>query len=147
MLFSARVWHSGTKQEVSVCTEGKTQSLDVPARPNGRGSSVNGGELLMLALATCYTNDVYREAGRLGIPVDAVEVEAEADFEGIGVAAKNIRYRVRVTSSAPPEDIARLLSETDAVAEIQNTVRSGVAVHLEEWSEDSGAYGRASVAT
>ena len=31
----------------------------------GRGSAVNGGEFLVLALATCYCNDLYREAERL----------------------------------------------------------------------------------
>jgi hypothetical protein len=35
-----------------------------------------------------------------------------------------------VKSSASPADIERLLRETDAVAEVHNTLRSGVAVQL-----------------
>jgi organic hydroperoxide reductase OsmC/OhrA len=87
----------------------------------------------MLALATCYCNDLYREAARLGVSVESVEVEASAEFEGVGLAATNIRYRARVVSTASDADVAKLLRETDAVAEIHNTVRAGVAVTLEPW--------------
>jgi hypothetical protein len=87
----------------------------------------------MLAVATCYCNDLYREAARLGIGIESVEVFASADFEGIGLAASNIRYRARVASTSSDADVARLLRETDAVAEIHNTVRAGARVTLEPW--------------
>jgi organic hydroperoxide reductase OsmC/OhrA len=85
----------------------------------------------MLAIATCYCNDLYREAARLGISIESVEVEAEGEFPGVGLAATNIRYKAKVTSSASAAAIAELLSQTDAVAEIHNTVRLGVPVTLE----------------
>jgi organic hydroperoxide reductase OsmC/OhrA len=131
MKISAQVRHLDSTQQVSVTTAGRTQMLAVPAKPEGRGSAVNGGEFLMLALATCYCNDIYREGARLGIALDTVEVEAEADFDGVGLAARNVRYRARVQSAAAPERIAQLLSETDAVAEVHNTLRAGVAVTFE----------------
>lgn len=84
----------------------------------------------MLALATCYCNDLYREAKRLGIPIEGVEVEATAQFPGIGLAATNISYRARVQSPASESEIAKLLRETDAVAEVHNTVRTGVSVEF-----------------
>ncbi len=84
----------------------------------------------MLALATCYCNDLYREAERLNVPVDAVVVEASADFPGIGLAATNIRYEVTVSSPAKPEEVADLVRQTDAVAEVHNTIRAGAAVSL-----------------
>lgn len=88
----------------------------------------------MLALATCYCNDLYREAAQLGLTLRSVEVEATADFPGVGLAATNIRYRARVTSDAPAGAIDELLRRTDAVAEIHNTVRTGVPVVLEHHS-------------
>ena len=100
------------------------------ANSEDEGSAVNGGELLMLALATCYCNDLYREAARLGIALDGVQVEASAEFPGVGLAATTIRYRAHVTSAAGAEAIAQLLRETDAVAEVHNTVRAGVPVEL-----------------
>lgn len=128
MQIAATVRNSARGHEVTVRTGESTRALPVPRKSSGPGSGVNGGEFLMLALATCYCNDVYREAQRLGIPVDGVEVEAVAEFEGIGLAASNICYRAKVHSTAPAADIERLLRETDAVAEVHNTVRTGVPV-------------------
>jgi organic hydroperoxide reductase OsmC/OhrA len=130
MLICAMVKNSPSVHEVEVRTATVAQSLAVQPKPTGRGSSINGGEFLMLALATCYCNDLFREAARLGIPVALAEVEASAEFPGIGLAAKNIRYRVRVESSAPQADVAKLLRETDAVAEVHNTIRAGAPVEL-----------------
>jgi organic hydroperoxide reductase OsmC/OhrA len=116
--------------EVEVRTAQTSQPLRVASKASGRGSSVNGGEFLMLALATCYCNDLYREAERLGIPIGGAEVEAWADFDGVGLAASNIRYRATVQSSADPALVQRLVRETDAVAEVHNTIRSGVPIEL-----------------
>ncbi len=135
MHISATLKNARHSHDVSVATANMVKSLRVPSREGGFGSGINGGEFLMLALATCYCNDLYREAARLGVNVESVEVEASADFEGIGLAANNIRYRARVVSSASEEDVTRLLRETDAVAEIHNTLRAGVAVKLEAWGD------------
>jgi len=128
MQISATVRSAAAAHEVSVRTDGGTRALAIPPKPTGRGSAVNGGEFLMLALATCFCNDLYREAERLQIPLDAVEVEASASFPGIGLAATDIRYRARIASGAPDAAIAELLRHTDAVAEVHNTLRAGVPV-------------------
>ena len=133
MQITAQVRNAGAFHEVTLTTAGTSRNLAIPARADGAGSSVNGGELLMLALAICYCNDVYREAARLAIAVTAVDVEATAEFESIGLAASNIRYKARVASPATIEQIERLLRETDAVAEVHNTVRQGVNVTLVPW--------------
>jgi organic hydroperoxide reductase OsmC/OhrA len=130
MEISATVRNSQRAHEVVVRTGVVAQTLDVAAKATGRGSAVNGGEFLMLALATCYCNDLYREAERLGIPLEGVEVEASAQFPGVGLAATGIRYRASVSSSAPPSAIAELLRKTDAVAEVHNTIRAGLPVEL-----------------
>ncbi len=131
MRISATVRNTPTAHDVAVRTASASQSLTVATKAGGRGSAVNGGEFLMLALATCYCNDLFREAARLGIAIDAVEVEASAEFAGVGLAASHIEYRANVqSSSASPADVQRLLRETDAVAEVHNTVRAGVPVEL-----------------
>lgn len=130
MQITAIVKNSAAGHEVIVRTGSLAQPLSVPPKSPGKGSAVNGGEFLMLALATCYCNDLYREAERLAIPIDGVEVEASAEFPGVGLAATNITYRATVSSSASDSAIAQLLRETDAVAEIHNTVRAGVPVEL-----------------
>ena len=128
MEISAFVKSSHPNHEVVVRTDGAAQSLAVATKAAGKGFAVNGGEFLMLALATCYCNDLYREAERLRIPLESVEVEASAQFPGIGLAATNIRYRAIVSSPASASVIAELLRRTDAVAEVHNTVRAGVPV-------------------
>ena len=101
MEISATVKSSDPCHEVTVRTGAATQALAVPAKATGKGSAINGGEFLMLALATCYCNDLYREAERLRIPLDSVEVEASAQFPDVGLAATGIRYRARVSSRPP----------------------------------------------
>jgi organic hydroperoxide reductase OsmC/OhrA len=132
MEISARVASTPDAHTVQVRTDAAEKALAVPAKAHGGGSAINGGEFLMLALATCYCNDLYREAARLGISLDAVDVEARADFPGIGLAACNVSYRAWVRSAAPAADIERLLAHTDAVAEVHNTLRAGVPV---EWAQ------------
>jgi len=90
MKISASVVSSKGSHQVELRTGDTSQSLDVPAKPTGDGSALNGGELLMLALATCYCNDLYREANRLQMSTEAVGVPAEADFEVIGT--RGLRY-------------------------------------------------------
>jgi organic hydroperoxide reductase OsmC/OhrA len=130
MEISATVKSAPPNHEAVVRTGTVTQTLSIPPKSAGKGSAVNGGEFLMLALATCYCNDLYREAERLHIPLESVEVEASAQFPGVGLAAENIRYRATVSSPAPPAAIANLLRQTDAVAEVHNTIRAGVPVAL-----------------
>jgi uncharacterized OsmC-like protein len=135
MQISAFVRNSSSMHEVFVSTAGAQQSLSVPAKPSGGGSAVNGGEFLMLALATCFCNDVYREAARLNILVEGVEVEASAEFPGVGLSASNITYRAKVSSPASATAIAELLHQTDAVVEVHNTVRAGARIELQAWQK------------
>jgi len=130
MEISAIVRNANPVHEVIVRTDAATRTLPIPPKASGRGSAVNGGELLMLALATCYCNDLYREAERLSIPLESVEVEASARFPAAGLAATDIRYRAKISSPAPASAIADLLRQTDAVSEVHNTIRSGAAVTL-----------------
>ncbi len=130
MEISAIVSHSGMEHAVTVRTDGNAREFAIPSMESGQGSGVNGGEFLLLALATCYSNDLYREAAQMGITLQAVAVEASATFSGPGLAAADIRYRARVASPADASTIADLLRRTDAVAEVHNTVRAGVPVTL-----------------
>jgi uncharacterized OsmC-like protein len=40
--------------------------------------------LLFLALATCYCNDIFREAAKQGLKIDGVEVKVEGEFGAEG---------------------------------------------------------------
>lgn len=131
MQISARVVNRKDLHQVTLETNGQSRPLAIPSKSGGFGSSANGGELLALALATCYCNDLYREAAARGIKVEGVEVEVETQFGGAGEPARQIRYRTKVTADAPEEAIRELIEHTDRVAEVHNTLRGGIAVELE----------------
>ena len=130
MKFSARVQNTPTDHQVTLKVGAKEQSLIIAPKLTG-GSSVSGGELLFLALATCYCNDIYREAAKRNIKVESVEVEVDGDFEAEGKPASNIVYRAKIKANASNDEIRELMNYTDTVAEIQNTVRAGIPVMLE----------------
>lgn len=130
MKISARITSGVNRHETVVQTNEMSKSLEIPVKPSGLGSAVNGGEMLLLALATCYCNDIYREAGKRNIPVSGVEVECMGDFGGEGDPGSNFRYQVRVISDASAETIEELIQATDRVAEVHNTLRKGISVTL-----------------
>jgi uncharacterized OsmC-like protein len=130
MRINARIQNRENDHQVILETNGKSHTLAVPPKSTGFGSSVNGGEFLFLALATCYCNDLYREAAKLGIKVEAVDVEVEGEFGADGEPARGISYRVKVTSAASEETLGELMRQTDRMAEIHNTLRMGTPVTL-----------------
>ncbi|MEG9432311.1 OsmC family protein [Terriglobus sp. ADX1] len=132
MIISATVINDCGKHSASVQTSGKEQQLAISAKAEGQGSAVNGGELLFLALATCYCNDVYREAKERGIDVTSVQVEVTGHFGGKGEPAKEIQYSAAVKANATQEEVLDLMRHTDTVAEIHNTLRLGASVTLSE---------------
>ena len=123
MKISARVENSKDNHQVTLQTNDNVHSIVIPPKSTGYGSSANGGELLFLALATCYCNDLYREAAKRNIQVDRVEVEVDGDFGAAGEPAKNVTYRAKVQANANEEEIRELMKFTDTVAEIQNSLR------------------------
>lgn len=132
MMVSAKVRNTPSEHKVAVSTGSLERELSVSAKAEGRGSSVSGGEFLMAALATCYCNDIFREAAALGISVSSVFVEAVGEFPAAGQPASSIEYRASVEADASAEEISRLLAHTDSVAEVHLTIRRGLDVRLVE---------------
>jgi len=132
MRISATVENAAGSHEVTVHTEGSATALGIGAKEDGRGSAVNGGELLAAALATCFVNDLYREAARRDLVIDGVRVAVESEYAGPGDPARSLSYSVRVESPEDPAAIEALVRATDGVAEVHNTLRVGTPVTLAE---------------
>lgn len=130
MKVTARVNNSEGKHHITLTRNDNSHSITIPPKSSGFGSSVNGGEFLFLALATCYCNDIYREAAKHNIKVEQVEVEVNGDFGAEGEPAKNVTYKAKVHAKGTEEEIRALMQHTDIVAEIQNTLRAGADVKL-----------------
>ncbi len=130
MQISAQLVNKKNENSVILKTDNNTHSINIPSKKTGYGSGVNGGELLFLALAACYCDDIYREAGKQGIEVKSVEVEVKGDFDTESLPASNIIYSATVKAAAKRDAIIELMNLTDKVSEIQNTLREGVPVTL-----------------
>ena len=130
MTISASIVNEGNQHSVVVRTNESDKVLDIPAKSVGPGSAINGGEFLCLALATCFCNDLYREALKRKLKLNKVSVEAWAEFGAEGEPGHGFSYRADIEADANPEEISALILETDQVAEIQKTLRNGAAVRL-----------------
>lgn len=124
MKAKASVINQENSNEVFLQTNDNIHSIKIPHKATGFGSSANGGELLFLSLAVCFTNDIYREAIKMGIKVQKVEVEVSGDFGAEGEPADNINYEVKVKANADEKAINELINRTDKKAEIHNTLRT-----------------------
>ena len=130
MKISAHVENSRDNHQVTLQTNDSVRSINIPPKATGYGSSANGGELLFLALASCYCNDIYREAAKRNIKVERVEVEVNGEFGAEGGPANDVTYRAKVFAQANEDEIREMMRFTDTVAEIQNTMRTQTPVVL-----------------
>jgi len=83
-------------------------------------------------LRRAFCNDLYREVAKRGIDVQDIKVEVTGTFGNAGEPARDISYRVQVQADAPQAAIDDLIRTTDSLAEIQNTLRAGCPVRLEQ---------------
>ncbi len=99
---SATVRNSQGRHEAAVATAGVSQAIAIGPKSTGPGSAASGGKLLLLALATCYCNDLYREAVELseseraelaGLLLESLQTEPDPDVEAAW--AEEIERRVR----------------------------------------------------
>ncbi|MBT1689921.1 OsmC family protein [Dawidia soli] len=130
MKITAKLENHFNYHAVTVETDGVARDVSIPGKVAGFGSAVNGGELLCLALATCFCNDLYREAHRQALVIRRVTVEASAEFRAEGQPGYNFQYKVHAEGDATDEQIDALIRHTDTVSEIQNTLRRGSSVVL-----------------
>ncbi|GAB3258223.1 hypothetical protein GCM10027347_21370 [Larkinella harenae] len=130
MKMSARIHSTLNQHDIIVQTNDAARSVQIAPKPSGYGSSINGGELLLLALATCFCNDIYREATKRYLTISGVEVEVTGEFGADGEPGSNFQYKAQVTADATPTEIDALIRHTDQVAEVHNTLRKGLTISL-----------------
>lgn len=95
---------------------------DMPVQAGGNGAAPTPGVFGRAALGSCLAIAYTMYAAKLGVPLAAIEVQIQADFDDgalFGVSAvapgySEVRYLVTVESDAPEADILRFLDEADA---------------------------------
>jgi organic hydroperoxide reductase OsmC/OhrA len=107
-----------------------TLVTDRPAAAGGGGLGFNGGQLLYLAIAACWSNDLYREATTMGVELDGVEITVDGDFPARGSGSTPIMVDVVVRSSAPLERVKELIAVVEGVAEIPRAIRDATPIEV-----------------
>lgn len=110
----------------------RTLTIDRDTLAGGMGLGFNGGELLLLAIGGCYCNNLFREAARRSIEITSVQVDVEADWGGDPVRAQHITLTPHIEAKANTAEILDLITATDRVAEIPNSLRLGTSVTLRD---------------
>jgi putative redox protein len=107
-----------------------TTVTDRPAGAGGGGLGFNGGQLLYASIAGCYSNDLYREAGTLGITLRRVSITVDGDFPKRGERSTPISVDIEVEGDGPAAAIRELIELVDGIAEIPNSIRGTTPVEL-----------------
>ena len=107
-----------------------TLVTDRPTAAGGGGLGFNGGQLLYLSIAACWSNDLYREAATMGIELDGVEITVDGDFPARGSGSTPITVDVTVRSPAPDQQIRELIAEVERVAEIPRAIRDATPIEV-----------------
>jgi putative redox protein len=108
-----------------------TLVVDRPAAVGGGGLGFNGGQLLYMSIAACWSNDLYREAATMGIELDGVEISVDGDFPGRGSGSTPVTVEVVVRSRAPEDRVRALIAEVERVAEIPRAIREGPPIEVQ----------------
>ena len=91
-------------------------------KSGGNNAGPNPGILGRAALASCLAICYAQWGARLGVPIDALDVVVETDYDSrgeLGVAEdvppgySQVRYRVDITSPAEEADVRRLIDTAD----------------------------------
>src|SRR6476469_8712276 len=112
MNISATIKSEFNQVQTTVQTNNVSKQIEIAPKATGYGSSINGGELLLLSLATCYCNDIFREAAKSNIVIKSVAVECTGEFGAEGEPGSNFEYKVNIDSDAPASAIEELLMHT-----------------------------------
>ena len=96
---------------------------DESVKDGGNGEGPDPGVYGRAALGACVAMGYAMWAAKMGVPMDKIEVEVEADYDASGMFGLDdsiapgwhaMRYKVMIESSAPEDEIQRLLDYADA---------------------------------
>jgi uncharacterized OsmC-like protein len=106
----------------------------------GTNEGPNPGVFGRAAVGSCLAIGYSMWAARLGVPIDSLEVEVQADYDVRGELAVvddippgylGIRYVVSVESSAPEADVMRVLDTADRYSSWRDDMVRSVPVTRE----------------
>ena len=113
---------------------------DESVKDGGNGEGPDPGVYGRAALGSCLAMGYAMWAAKLGVPLDTIEVDVEADYDARGMFGLDksqppgwgaMRYIVRVESSAPEADVLRVLDYADALSPLLDDFSRALSVSRE----------------
>jgi uncharacterized OsmC-like protein len=121
------------------------------AAVGGGGNVPCSGDLLLGALAACQETTIRMVAANMGIELESLEIEVEADWDArgtlamgdypIGLKAIRCQTMVRVPGDVRGERADRLLRSAERYCVVLNTLRNGVPVESRFRLDQAGSPG------
>ena len=134
------VWQDGSISKTKARSfEIKT---DEPEPLGGKDSGIDPIELLLSSVASCVSIGFATQAAKRGIDLKDFMIETEGDIdvrgylgiEGARPGFDNIRYTIKVDSSASEEELENLLRTVEKISPMFDNVSNGVSIssHIEK---------------
>ena len=123
-------------------------AADMPANIGGNNTAPSPGVLGRGALASCLVIGLSRWAARLGVPLDALEVEVEAELDARGELGMDerirpgygeVRYTISIRSPAPRELVDDLIATAERHSPYLDVFGQAVALRGIRRVNDEGA--------
>jgi uncharacterized OsmC-like protein len=105
--------------------DGRTLLVDQPAAEGGGDAGPDPAELMRASLGASLAMGYRLWGARLGVAIDAVEVEVTCDYDARGqlgvsddvaVGWQKVRFDVTIASAAPDEDVRRVVATADRLS-------------------------------
>ncbi|GAA3516045.1 OsmC family protein [Aeromicrobium panaciterrae] len=112
--------------------EGRSgDSVVIADRPagvaGGRGTGLNGGQLLALSIGGCLSNDVRYVAADQGVELDDVAVDVDLVVEDGRVTSADVAIRL---TAAADVDVDAVVARAVEISTVLAAVRSGFPVSV-----------------
>lgn len=125
------------EQKKGLCMEvtgrGHSFFVDQPVADGGSDKGFNPVETLLGSLGACLNMMTLFLAQEKKIPISHLKVQVEGDLDPMGPVRpgfQQIRLHFDVESSAPAEEIKKLIDEASKHCPVGDTLRNGTTLHL-----------------
>ena len=113
---------------------------DESEHEGGGGEGPDSGVFGRAALGSCLAIGYAMWSAKLGVPFESLEVDVEADYDARGMFGVDdsvspgwpaMRYRVRIESSAPEDEVRRVVDYADEHSPLLDDFRRPLTVERE----------------
>ena len=96
----------------------------------GDGIGYSGGQVLVLAVGTCFYNNLFYAADQRNIKIRNVELEVVSRWTEEPMVSSGIQINAKVEAEANSDEIQELILYASQASTVSNSVREGITVSM-----------------